>query len=327
MGSNSKFQKLSSHEDEDRISKLPDPILSHILSFLPTKFAVGTTVLSKRWKSPCISLPNLDFDDSGLICGYPRQKLNFTYFVDRILMLRENDLNLERFSLNCCGNYDLTRVENWVSVAIGHNVKEINLSLNFRGPFELPRNVFVCETVEVLRLSWKILVDVPEHVCFSRLKALQLNGVKFARYESVEKLLLNCPVLEDLLIKNCKWLSGCNLYICGSALKNLTLHSRPIVEEEVELKIVIDAPALQTLHLKEYTSKDILIKKNLLSLVTANIDVAQKVERFVPSSVYGDLVFGLLKEISHVKFLTLSNNTLGVRFFHFSCLVNVHLIL
>lgn len=313
MVSSSKLEKLTY---EDRISNLPDPILTHILSFLPTKSAVGTTVLSKIWKSPFVSLPNLDFNDTVCIYrdifgGDSRQKVSFMNFVDRILMLRGNDLNLERFSLNCVGNYDFTRVDQWIRIVVGHNVKEINLTLNFRELYKLVQDVYMCTSIEVFRLKWKILVHVPENVSFCSLRVLEFTGVKFLSYESVEKLLRSCPVLQDLVIENCKWLSGCCLSVCGSALKNFSLDSYSYLDTDVELKILIDMPALETLEIREFTSEGIFIKENLLSITTASIDVAQKIERSVPCSLYGDSVFGLLKKISHVKYLTLCQSTLG----------------
>lgn len=156
------------------------------------------------------------------------------------------------------------------------------------------------------------MVEVPENVSFHSLRVLEFTGVKFSSYESVEKLLLCCPVLEDVVIENCKWLSGCCLSVCGSALKNFSFDSYSYLDTEVDLKILMDTPALETLELREFTSEGIYIKENLMSITTASIDVAQKIERSVPCSVYGNSVFGLLKKISHVKFLTLCQSTLGV---------------
>lgn len=45
----------------DWISILPDPLLHHILSFLDTKWAIRTSILSKRWKYIWTSIPNFDF--------------------------------------------------------------------------------------------------------------------------------------------------------------------------------------------------------------------------------------------------------------------------
>ncbi|KAK1386867.1 F-box/FBD/LRR-repeat protein [Heracleum sosnowskyi] len=315
MISTSKLHKLL---NEDRISELPDPILTEILSFIPTKSAVKTALLSKRWKTPYLSLPNLDFVDDkwyldDIFNEVSRHKINFMNLVDRVLRLRGDNIDIDRFSLNCIGNYDTGRVDGWIRIVVGHNVKEINLSFKFKKLYELGQDVYMCASVKILRLSCKILVDVPENVGFSRLKVLEFICVTFSSFESVERLLLNCPLLEDLVIESCKWISGCCLCICGSMLKNLTLDS-PISlvhVEKVEPKILIDTPALQTLKIEEFISKDISIKEQLRFLTIASIDIALRLEWYMQSRAYGDMVFGLLNKIYHVKYLTLSENTLG----------------
>ncbi|RZC85029.1 hypothetical protein C5167_047812 [Papaver somniferum] len=42
-------------DDEDKISKLPDALIHHIYSFLPTKSVLSTCILSKRW-NPFVKL-------------------------------------------------------------------------------------------------------------------------------------------------------------------------------------------------------------------------------------------------------------------------------
>ncbi|KAH7856556.1 hypothetical protein Vadar_002767 [Vaccinium darrowii] len=60
-------QKLSAAvkviKAEDRISNLSKNLISHILSLLPTKYAVRTGILSTKWKWMWTSISNLDFDD------------------------------------------------------------------------------------------------------------------------------------------------------------------------------------------------------------------------------------------------------------------------
>ena len=63
----SKIQKLVKGQDEgegkDIIRKLPDSILHYILSFLPTKDAVRTSILSTKWSYLWTGMSNFDFDD------------------------------------------------------------------------------------------------------------------------------------------------------------------------------------------------------------------------------------------------------------------------
>ncbi|CAG7906941.1 unnamed protein product, partial [Brassica rapa] len=79
----------------DRISNLPDELLCHVLSFLPTKNAALTSVLSKRWLNLWKLVPNLDIDDS-----LKEIRQSFIDFVDRVLAM-QGDSPINNFALKC----------------------------------------------------------------------------------------------------------------------------------------------------------------------------------------------------------------------------------
>ncbi|XP_028079061.1 FBD-associated F-box protein At5g60610-like [Camellia sinensis] len=95
--------KLSDSKEKDRISNLPDEILSHILCFMPTKYAARTSLLSTRWKSVWTSVHIIDLD-SFSERGHNEQSSGFIDFVDRLLLLR-NSPNLNKFRLQCRFGY------------------------------------------------------------------------------------------------------------------------------------------------------------------------------------------------------------------------------
>ncbi|KAK8313033.1 hypothetical protein V6Z11_D01G083200 [Gossypium hirsutum] len=78
----------------DRVSDLPDSILTHILSFLPTKEAVGTSILSTRWRYLFALLSNLD----------------------RVLFF--HNTSVDKFRLKCGKTVDSRRVCGWISAAL-----------------------------------------------------------------------------------------------------------------------------------------------------------------------------------------------------------------
>jgi hypothetical protein len=124
-----KKQKLSEKEDIDgnikSLGSLPDEVLRHILSFLPTEDAVRTSVLSKRWELLWVSIPNLDFerytsDNRKLV-----ERELLINFVDRALCLCDSSSVIKRLALcrdvlsdGCKVLYD-SRIDS-VSIIVAH---------------------------------------------------------------------------------------------------------------------------------------------------------------------------------------------------------------
>jgi hypothetical protein len=100
----------------DRISELPDPILSHILSFLPTKLAATTSILSKRWKSVWHSVLTLDFDDETF-----KDFHSLTSFMSSTMSSRDTKLPIHSFTFKCAmesSPYDLKDLNQYVILAV-----------------------------------------------------------------------------------------------------------------------------------------------------------------------------------------------------------------
>lgn len=88
----------------DRISTLPDSIISQINSFITSnklKYAVATSILSTKWRFKWTSIPNLEFDHS-LVLHYSKNstaRLNHTHG-DRVLKLLKDVCYVNFLSLS-----------------------------------------------------------------------------------------------------------------------------------------------------------------------------------------------------------------------------------
>lgn len=209
----SKRVKAEEEDDESIMSKLPEPIISHILTFLPTEDAVHTSVLSKRWGYRWTSITKLDLDDSVLY--YPKRKTGakakqyFMNFVYRTLLLTKSP-SIESFSLVITHKYKVSIFNTWISGILNRNVKNLHVSSHYEVPFSTytSNSLFDSEVLEELVLKMICTITVSKtFLHLGHLKRLNLCSVVFElKSSSSEDLTLSLPVLKVFESINCTWL-------------------------------------------------------------------------------------------------------------------------
>nr|VDC62633.1 unnamed protein product [Brassica rapa] len=278
----------------DRISGLSDELLVKILLFVPTKVAVSTSILSKRWEYLWMWLPKLDYEDkakiehrsysSELRTGKMNSRRSITtprnqrllLFLDRNLPLHRAPV-IESFRLELYGSY-LTpeNVKMWVVIALSHCLRELDIlyeSYPPSKPIVLPSNLFTCKSLSVLKLDGDIILDVPRMVSLPSLKTLQLQSVTYSKDETLQRLLYNCPVLEDLML---------HLRDYGDTMQKVTV----VVPSLLSLLLcipyghdiqgfVIDTPNLKYFKLVDDNDKShYCLIEHMPNLIEAHLDVS-----------------------------------------------------
>uniref|UniRef100_A0A1J3I4L3 FBD-associated F-box protein n=1 Tax=Noccaea caerulescens TaxID=107243 RepID=A0A1J3I4L3_NOCCA len=186
-------------ERRDMISNLPDSLISQMLSCLPTKEAVRTSVLSNMWKSlwlliPSMSLTSYDFPDYNA----------FVSFVDKSLEEKACFLHKLELLIQKDNDNDEHCVTRWVdSVARRSKVKHLDVEcvLVKREFLEvMPLNLYTCESLIYLRLHRVMLLGGFDYVSLPRLKTMRLEQNVYANEASLQSLIFSCLVLQDLSI-------------------------------------------------------------------------------------------------------------------------------
>jgi len=200
----------------DKISSLPDAILSRILSLIPTKEAVATSILSKRWIHLWKSVDNIDFSKvevNDAVSNYKFNEFMYSVLVSHVTT-RSNFIN--SFDLNI--TYDETalasstfhNITKWIDLLVQRRLNHLSLQIHVLDvgcpdvedyQFKLPVSIFTCKTLVSLHLCGFHV----EGFCFSSigfgfpsLKTLYLMDICFHQDRDFMLLLAGCPNLEDL---------------------------------------------------------------------------------------------------------------------------------
>ncbi|EOA18082.1 hypothetical protein CARUB_v10006534mg, partial [Capsella rubella] len=201
----SRNKKCKDCEDKDKISQLPDELLMKILLLLPTKTAVSTSILSKRWEYLWMWLPKLEYE-----CYHdtaPKVE-RLERFISLNLPLHKAPV-IESLHLKF-NNIQLVRIiepqvfELWVAYAVSHCIRKLSLSFCHctEDLARLPSSLYICKWLVVLKLKEDVVIDVPRMGSLPSLKTLVLRRVTYADdHNALHRLLSCCPVLEDLKLE------------------------------------------------------------------------------------------------------------------------------
>ncbi|KAL5757640.1 hypothetical protein ACOSP7_020251 [Xanthoceras sorbifolium] len=214
--------KKNKIEKVDRISELPEPILHHILSFLPRNQVARTCILSKRFETVWHTYPVLELiggsyrqqQGDGIYEEPVRTKRSLNCF-ERFLRNREWKSEIKKFTIKEDLHEDPEMVllaDRCVGYAIESNVKELELRFALwfvdNKQYRLPQVVLLAKSIEVLKLSGCSL-ELPRgnNILLHSLRTLCLSQVDV---ELIEDLVSKCPSIQDLRLSMC-WFESLKL--------------------------------------------------------------------------------------------------------------------
>ncbi|XP_077233517.1 putative F-box/LRR-repeat protein At5g54820 [Tasmannia lanceolata] len=257
--------------EEDRLSELPDEILSSILSAMPVREAVRARILSSRWRYLRPSLdPNLSLDvytmhgfsyyDEDEYLWYPNEpakreerRCRFVGSVNQFLQLYSVQ-KIKTFGINFyLNNKYSNHLDQWINFAITSGTEELYLDLTYNGyhghnlytfPFGFLGSSKESSLKNLELVACKFRYNDFEG--FSSLKSLNLTYVKVGDNDIVN-LLSKCPYLERLCIECCKHFVDLKIAGPSLQLKYLKLDlDFPYMPKKIEIRA-------QNLHTFEYS--------------------------------------------------------------------------
>uniref|UniRef100_M4EDM7 F-box domain-containing protein n=1 Tax=Brassica campestris TaxID=3711 RepID=M4EDM7_BRACM len=279
----------------DRISELPESLLTQILSYLPTNQSVQTSVLSTRWKNLYLSVPGLDLNCS--LIRYDADEV-FLTFIDKLLEFSPES-SLFKVKIKC-RNTMIDGFKDRIGTLINRGTHHLDVesSIYFEDDDSLypipivdmmPMNLLTSKTLVYLKLASSGLMD-PGVVFMPCLRFMHLEEVKWRVH--LEKLLSGRPVLEELTLSrdmDDDYAIGNEEFtvmrVRSQSLKRfsvLPLREARDYHSRVECTLEIDAPGLEHMSLGK-DQFDRIVVKNLTSLLVVELDIKFFVKKVLHS--------------------------------------------
>ncbi|PWA74138.1 FBD-like protein [Artemisia annua] len=269
----------SKSKSVDRLSSLHEEILSRILSLIPTKSAVQTSILSKRWRHTWTLVHNLEFD---YIHSSPELD-RFIKYVDHVLHLCKTP-QIKNFRLNSNENIPVSTMSKWITEALRLNVSELE-SLHGKDSHKVKITFYYPVSHSL---------DLQSSVNLPCVKILEIVIILNGPSDNVFKIIGGCPVLENLSLRVSSWNNKEDYYFKIPTLKRLELS---ISDSTTIIKnIVLNVPKLEYLFVDGILYSHVVIE-DMSSLVEAKSSCEAR---------YDHLGIEFLKGLSKAKILSLT---------------------
>ncbi|XP_004239432.1 F-box/FBD/LRR-repeat protein At1g13570-like [Solanum lycopersicum] len=184
----------------DILSNLPENVLDEILIRVPLRDAVGTSILSKKWRYNWCRLPGLTLDQT--LWDTTNKSIRFvTRFTDIIYHLLALHVGpITKFILSDIaklGNY--SKIDNLVLFLSRNGIQHLVLQFPKNKPYKLPSSFFTCLQMRHLSLHHCSIQPLSTFTGFSELVKLELYEVTISS-EMLGSLISHSQLLEKLVL-------------------------------------------------------------------------------------------------------------------------------
>ncbi|CDY07494.1 BnaA07g25730D [Brassica napus] len=300
------WNRLRDLRFSDRLSALPNTLITQILLYLPTKESIKTSFLSKRFKDLWLQVPGLEF--------HSHEPAAIKNFIVTFFQINRGS-RLQRFKITYNGrNVCLHGTSEFIAGVVNRGVQQLDV-----GSSTLKRsltndlvhvNIYKSNTLVSLKLANVGMQNPPEFgVSLPCLKTMHLEDITTKDPLIVEKLISGCPVLEDLTVFRVFDDNVPFLRVRSQCLKRFRVkfgRSRKIYGKEYAVEV--DAPELKYMNFRDDLSDKVVVK-NLSSLFKVDIDT-----QFGTSTlqIKKSIISDFLKGIPSVRHMIISQPTLEV---------------
>ncbi|XP_023748197.1 F-box/FBD/LRR-repeat protein At1g13570 [Lactuca sativa] len=192
-------------QSSDRISTLPEDTIEKILTHMPIRDALRTSILSKKWRYCWTRMPKLVFDDnmftrSSIFENDISKDYNFEdkiiKAIFQVLLLHKGPIS--EFCL-CIVDAEIVNEIDMIILHLSWNKNIKKFIFECVEGYKLPCSFFSFQELEHLDLRC-CKIELPHMFNgFSKLKILKFDAVEITA-KMLQRFLTNCPLLEELTL-------------------------------------------------------------------------------------------------------------------------------